>query len=88
MRDFLHPRIDRRCPVMGPVRAPAPTQPMGTVRGQDSDVAAGGNIVVRQRLIADFIGQGTGHAQGVDEIVNATVLAESSAHAMWPLLVI
>lgn len=48
-------------------------------------VAAGnpggwGDVVPLKRLVADAIGKRVGHAQGIDEVVNAVVLAQSSAH--------
>ncbi|MNJ53178.1 hypothetical protein D3C77_485580 [compost metagenome] len=70
---------------MRPVWAPAPTQPAGLIGREHGNLGAGRDVEVRQGLIADLVGQGAGHAQRVNEIMNTVILAESSAHAAWPI---
>ncbi|MNH29874.1 hypothetical protein D3C79_901290 [compost metagenome] len=85
MGDLLHSRVDGRGVVLGPVRPPAPGQQVRVQAGgrdmQQCHRCARCQIEVPKRLITDVVDQSTRHAQGVDEIVDATVLGQPAAHA-------
>ncbi|MNP55813.1 hypothetical protein D3C76_1504840 [compost metagenome] len=84
MGDFLDPGVDRRSPVGSPVGSPAPAHQVGMqkrwLKMKECQLCGGRYVVVPQRLRSDRRRQGIGHAQGIDEVMDATVLRKPSAH--------
>ncbi|MNX78437.1 hypothetical protein D3C86_1100280 [compost metagenome] len=84
--DFLDPGIDRLRAIRRPVRSPTPAHGVGVqplvLQVQQGELRGGGGVIVPQGFVADAIDQRVGDAQHRYEVVDSTVLRQSSAHGL------
>ncbi|MNI36210.1 hypothetical protein D3C73_902530 [compost metagenome] len=84
MGNLFHPGVDGRGAVLGPVRAPAPTNQVGAqifpLLVEECELRRRRRVVSLERLVAGIIEQCIRNAQCRDEVVNTAVLRKASAH--------
>lgn len=79
---LLDSGFDRSGEVLGPGRQSQRTRSACSAPSSSLSraILVVGGVVPLERLIADADGRRAGYAQGIDEVVDAVVLAQSSAH--------